>query len=350
MGSLPHVVEDCFGLLKLYSDGSIYRNPEIPCATPLLNNDSVHFKDLLFDAKQNLHLRVYKPSSSSLTKLPIMFYFHGGGFCFGSRTFPDFHNLSIRLAAEFNVLVIAPDHRLAPEHRLPAAMDDACLALKWLQGLAMHENNENIDTWLTGADFDRVFVLGDSSGGNLAHHLAVRFKAGSIELAPVRVRGYVLLAPFFGGSVRTKSEEERPCEAFWNLEMYDRFWRLAIPAGSNLDHSLVNPFGPCSPSLGEVPLDPILLVVGGGEILRDRLEDYARRLKHMRKKIEFLEFEGQQHGFFSNHPFSEASEKFISNVVEGWQHQPLNIPASTPSLPEMQIEGLIMPIEASMIS
>ncbi|XVF31403.1 hypothetical protein REPUB_Repub16aG0143000 [Reevesia pubescens] len=317
MGSLPHVVEDCFGLLKLYSDGSISRIPEIPCDTPLINDDSVLYKDLLFDAKLNLHLRLYKPSSSTMTsptKLPILFYFHGGGFCFGSRTFPHFHNLSICLANAFNMLVIAPDHRLAPEHRLPAAIDDACLALKWLQGQAMHGNNDHMDTWLTGVEFGRVFVLGDSSGGNLAHHLAVRFKAGSIELAPVRVRGYVLLSPFFGGSERTKSEEERPCEAFWNLEMYERFWRLSIPVGSTFDDPLVNPFGPCSQSLEEVALDPILVVVGGSEILRDRLEDYARRLKQLGKKIEFVEFEGEQHGFFTDHPLSEVAKKVIQHI------------------------------------
>ncbi|KAK8272133.1 hypothetical protein V6Z12_D11G310500 [Gossypium hirsutum] len=293
MGSLPHVVEDCFGLLKLYSDGSISRNPEVPCPTPLLDDDSVLYKDLLFDANRNLHLRLYKPSSStSLEKLPILFYFHGGGFCFGSH------------------------HRLAPEHRLPAASDDACLALKWLQGqAAMHGKNvEDVDTWLTGVDFDRVFVLGDSSGGNLAHHLAVKLKAGSMELAPVRVRGYVLVAPFFGGSVRTKSELEQPCEEFWNLEMYDRFWRLSIPVGSTLDDPLVNPFGPCSQNLAEVPLDPILVVVGGGEILRDRLEGYATRLKQLGKKVEFVEVEGQQHGFFTDHPFSDVAEKVIQRI------------------------------------
>ncbi|MFQ6635226.1 hypothetical protein Gotur_011443 [Gossypium turneri] len=317
MGSLPHVVEDCFGLLKLYSDGSISRNPEVPCPTPLLDDDSVLYKDLLFDANRNLHLRLYKPSSStSLEKLPILFYFHGGGFCFGSRTFPHFHNLCVRLTTAFNMLVVAPDHRLAPEHRLPAASDDACLALKWLQGqAAMHGKNvEDVDTWLTEVDFDRVFVLGDSSGGNLAHHLAVKLKAGSMELAPVRVRGYVLVAPFFGGSVRTKSELEQPYEAFWNLEMYDRFWRLSIPVGSTLDDPLVNPFGPCSQNLAEVPLDPILVVVGGGEILRDRLEDYATRLKQLGKKVEFVEVEGQQHGFFTDHPFSDVAEKVIQRI------------------------------------
>ncbi|OMP03275.1 Alpha/beta hydrolase-3 [Corchorus olitorius] len=327
MGSLPHVVEDCFGLLKLYSDGSISRHPEEPCATPLLNDDSILFKDLVFDPKHNLQLRLYKPAAAvsttcSDTRLPILFYFHGGGFCFGSRTFPHFHNLSIRLAAALNVLVIAPDHRLAPEYRLPAAVDDARLALKWLQGqakgIAMHGNDgdEKVDSWLTGVDFDRVFVLGDSSGGNLAHHLAVGFEAGSAELAPVRVRGYVLLSPFFGGNVRTKSEEERPSETFWNLDMYDRFWRLSLPIGSTLDHPLVNPLGPYSQSLAEVPLDPILLAVGGGEILRDRVVDYATRLKHLGKKIQFVEFAGEQHGFFTEHLFSEVAKKLIQHIKD----------------------------------
>ncbi|KAK8712490.1 hypothetical protein V6N13_147729 [Hibiscus sabdariffa] len=315
MGSLPNVVEDCFGLLKLYSDGSISRNPQVPCAAPLLNDDSVLYTDILFDSKQGLRLRLYRPSSTSVTNLPILFFFHGGGFCFGSFTFPLFHNLCIRLTTAFNALVIAPDHRLAPEHRLPAALDDACMALKWLKGQAVHGNVENMDPWLTGVDFDRVFVLGDSSGGNLAHHLAVRFKAGSVELAPVRVRGYVMLSPFFGGSVRTKSEQEHPCEAFWNLEMYDRFWRLSIPVGSSLDDPMVNPFGPYSQSLVEVPMDPITVVVGGGEILRDRVEEYATKLKQVGKKVEFVEFEGQQHGFFTDHPFSQVAQKVMQLIA-----------------------------------
>lgn len=79
------------------------------------------------------------------------------------------------------------------------------------------------DAWLGGGlvDFDRVYVVGDSSGGNMAHHVAVRLGSGSVKAAPVRVRGYVLLAPFFGGEERTKSEEGPP-ETFLNLEILDR--------------------------------------------------------------------------------------------------------------------------------
>jgi alpha-beta hydrolase superfamily lysophospholipase len=95
------------------------------------------------------------------------------------------------------------------------------MAVKWLQAQAM---SEEPDTWLTDvADFSKVFISGDSAGGNIAHNLAVRLGAGSPELAPVLVRGYVLLAPFFGGTVKSKSEAEGPKEAFLNWELINRF-------------------------------------------------------------------------------------------------------------------------------
>lgn len=61
-------------------------------------------------------------------------------------------------------------------------------------------------------------------------------------------------------------------------------------------------------------LDPILVVVGGGEILRDRVEEYARRLKVFRKKIEYVEFEGEQHGFFTKRPFSQVAQRAIQII------------------------------------
>ncbi|XVE61340.1 hypothetical protein DITRI_Ditri06bG0031600 [Diplodiscus trichospermus] len=311
MGSFPHIVEDCAGVLQVLSDGTIFRSKNIEFNMPVIDEKSVHFKDAMFDKNHNLQLRLYKPTSSSSPgnncKLPIIIFIHGGGFCLGSRMWPTSHNTCLRLASGLKALVLAPDYRLAPEDRLPAALDDAASAMKWLQGQALSENNS--DAWLnsgSGVDFEQVFVLGDSSGGNIAHHLAVRFGAGSTELAPVRVRGYVLLAPFFGGVVRTKSEEG-PSEAFLNLDMLDRFWRLSLPIGETRDHPVANPFGPWSPSLEAVTLDPILVIVGGSELLKDTAEDYARRLKDMGKKIQYVELEGKEHGFFNYDPYSEAA-------------------------------------------
>lgn len=98
-----------------------------------------------------------------------------------------------------------------------------------------------------------------------------------------------------------------------------RFWRLSVPDGETTDHPLINPFGPLSPSMENMDLDPILVVVGGSDLLKDRADDYAKRLKIWGKKVEYVEFEGQQHGFFTINPNSQPSlelmeviKKFIS--------------------------------------
>lgn len=91
------------------------------------------------------------------------------------------------------------------------------------------------------------------------------------------------------------------------MDVFVRFWRLSIPDGDTMDHPLVNPFGPVSLDLEPVELDPILVVCGGCDLLIDRAKDYADRLKSWGKDVKYVEFEGQQHGFFTINPNSEPS-------------------------------------------
>lgn len=222
-GATPYEVDECRGVLRVYSDGSIRRSSKSSFDVPVNDDGSVAWKDVVFDPVNDLRLRLYKPAdaASPSEKLPIFFYIHGGGFCIGSRAWPNCQNYCFRLALELRAVVVSPDYRLAPENRLPAAVEDGFAAVRWLQAQAVA--GEERDRWLTDvADFGHVFVSGDSAGGNIAHHLAVRLGSGSPQLDPVRVRGYVLLAPFFGGTVRTKSEADGPKDAFLNWELIDR--------------------------------------------------------------------------------------------------------------------------------
>ncbi|PIA54192.1 hypothetical protein AQUCO_00900621v1 [Aquilegia coerulea] len=314
--STPYEVDNCRGVLSVYSDGSIIRSTQPSFSVPVDDDGSILYKDVLFDPAHDLYLRLYKPTNSSSfnTKLPIFYYIHGGGFCIGSRTWPNCQNYCFRLSSQLNAVIIAPDYRLAPENRLPAAIEDGFTAMKWLQAESV---SQNPDPWLSEvADFEQVFISGDSAGGNIAHNLAVQLGAGSVKLAPVRVRGYVLLAPFFGGTVLTKSEAEGPLDAFLNWELIDRFWRLSIPIGETTDHPLVNPFGPVSPSLESKSFDPMLVVCGGSDLLKDRAKDYAMKLKAWGNKIEYAEFEGMQHGFFTIDPNSEDSNKLMQIIKQ----------------------------------
>lgn len=99
-----------------------------------------------------------------------------------------------------------------------------------------------------------------------------------------------------------------------------RFWRLSLPVGDTADHPLANPFGPASPLLEPLELDPVLVLVGGSELLKDRAKDYAKKLKDMGKKIEYVEFEGKEHGFFTNDPYSEVGNSVLQ-VIQGFISQ-----------------------------
>ncbi|XP_043701672.1 probable carboxylesterase 15 [Telopea speciosissima] len=314
--TVPYVVEDCRGVLLVYSDGSIVRKSQ-PVADIVVDDDgSVVWKDVLFDPIHKLHLRLYKPSSSSTnTKLPIYYYIHGGGFCLGYRNLLKFHNYCLRLSSELQAVIISIDYRLAPENRLPAAIEDGFSSVTWLQAQAV---SGNPDPWLTAdlVDFRRVFICGDSAGGTIVHHMAVRLGAGSFGMEPVQIRGYILLNPFFGGTVRTRSEAEGPTKTYLHLEYIDMYWRLSLPVGGTRDHQLANPFGRDSPNLESVALDPILVVVGDHDLLKDRITDYAKRLKEMGKVIQFVEFEGQEHAFITRNPDSAVANKLMQIIKD----------------------------------
>jgi acetyl esterase len=109
--------------------------------------------------------------------LPALLYMHGGGWVVGDL---DSHDSFCRaLARRAECLVLSIDYRLAPEHRFPAAVEDAWAALLWL-----HDNASSI-----GAAPDRLAVAGDSSGGNLAAVVArwARERGGPVLAAQVLI-------------------------------------------------------------------------------------------------------------------------------------------------------------------
>lgn len=115
-----------------------------------------------------LPARLYAPAPEPL---PLLVYFHGGGFTIGSI---DTHDALCRaLAAQSGCAVVSVDYRLAPEHRFPTAVHDAWDALQWLagQGAAL------------GLDTRRLAVGGDSAGGTLAAVCAILARDAGLPLA-----------------------------------------------------------------------------------------------------------------------------------------------------------------------
>ncbi|KAL6636783.1 hypothetical protein ACP70R_024355 [Stipagrostis hirtigluma subsp. patula] len=316
----PHVIEDFAGLVQLLSDGTVVRRtdtnglpvPSFPSPLP------AQWKDVVYDPNHGLKLRIYRPNSSAADvdgevpkKLPVLVFFHGGGFCVGGFDLPTTHACCLRLAGELPAVVLSAGYRLAPENRLPAAHDDARTFVSWIRTQAAMDSDPWLANW---ADFGRVFVTGDSSGGNMAHHIAVALGSGLLNISPAHVTGYVLFWPFFAGVERTASETEYPPGPFVTLPVYDQFCRMSLPVGATRDHPALNPFGPDSPALEAVALPPVLVVGGEHDLLRDRIVDYVSRLKAMGKPVELVEFEGQHHGFFVVEPWGDAGDELIRVV------------------------------------
>ncbi|CAN6209387.1 unnamed protein product [Urochloa humidicola] len=298
----PHVVEDCRGVLQLMSDGTVRRSaePAFPVEIPA-GDLGVEWKDVTWQPEHGLNVRLYRPRRHDDARFPVVAYFHGGGFCIGSGRWPNFH-----------AVVLSFDYRLAPEHRIPAAQEDGAAAMSWLRATAAAG-----DPWLAGgaADFGRVFVAGDSAGGNIAHHVAAEF--GKAGLAPaIRIRGAALLAPAMAGEARTRGELECPPGAFLTTETCDKYCRLALPAGATRDHLAINPAGPEAPAaLAAAEMAPVLVVAGERDVLRERNAEYARRMREeWGKEVEYVEVAGAEHGFFQRDPWSEGADEVVRLV------------------------------------
>eukprot|EP01018_Ginkgo_biloba_P014032 Gb_12884 [translate_table: standard] len=314
------VLEEIAGALKLYSDGSVMRAEDDlihnipPSDEPSEENDGVSTRDVAFHPNLNgLWVRLYLPDVKRCTaRLPVMLYFHGGGFCFLSPAFVGAHRLCLKWAAALGVIIVSVNYRLAPEHRLPAAYDDSLAALEWVRSESIKKrNDEALDPWLNSfADFSNVFLMGDSAGGNIVHHLIMSM--GEMQgWNPLQIRGALLLQPFFGGQKRTKSEIECPESALVTSSMCDTFWRLSLPTGANRNHPFSNPFCPESRSLPDAVLPPVLVFVGGKDCLRDRGLEYCQVLRRCGKDVELIEFEEEEHGLKLE---SESSKKLMEHA------------------------------------
>ncbi|KAK4253150.1 hypothetical protein QN277_010755 [Acacia crassicarpa] len=301
------LVDEVSGWLRLYDDGSVDRiwtgPPEFKfIAEPVPAHeqfvDGVATRDVIIDDKSGLHIRLYlpEPAPGDTGELPVLLHFHGGGFCISEADWFMYYHVYTEFTRSARVICASPYLRRAPEHRLPAAMDDGLSSLLWLQSLAKGESDE---PWLSKyADLNRVFLIGDSSGGNVVHEVAAR--AGNLDLSPLRLAGGIPIHPGFVRSERRKSELEKPQTPFLTLDMLDKFLSLALPVGSNKDHPITCPMGEAAPPLVGLKLPPILLCVGEMDLIIDTQMEYYEAMKAANKEVELFVSSGMTHSFYLN--------------------------------------------------
>ena len=235
-------------------------------------------RDLLAEGAQAIPLRVYRPAGvADSRRLPVLVYFHGGGWVIGDL---ETHDVMCRqLTAEAGVSVISVDYRLAPEHKFPAAVDDAWAATRWIAAHAAE----------LGVDADRLAVGGDSAGGNLAAVVALLAR----DAGGPRIALKILLYPVT--DLERESQSYADLADGYMLTRDSMRWFRAQYLAKTEDAAdwRVSPLR--APSLAGLP--PALVVTAGYDPLRDEGEAYARRLREAGVSVDAVSFGGMIHGF-----------------------------------------------------
>ncbi|KAL6011535.1 hypothetical protein ACLOJK_001983 [Asimina triloba] len=217
------------------------------------------------------HLLTPSPTAS----LPVIIDFHGGGFVLFSAASAPSHASCEFIARGVPAIVLSVEYRLAPEHRLPAAYDDAIDVVRWVRDQAASAATS--DPWMALADFSHCFLLGSSVGGKIAYRATLQALE---QQPPFEIVGVILNQPYFGGIERTESELRLETDRILPLRANDSMWELALPRGADKDHEFYNAVLASEKDGGQVGRLPACLVRGyGGDPLLDRQVAMARMLK-----------------------------------------------------------------------
>ncbi|XP_038697274.1 2-hydroxyisoflavanone dehydratase-like [Tripterygium wilfordii] len=311
---IPHVV-------RVYNDGSVEQLCGSRYVPPSLNPDpetGVSSKDITISENPKISARLFLPNIQPQDQnLPILVYFHGGAFCVESAFSSTGHSYLNRLVSQAKVVAVSVEYRLATEISLPASYEDCWAALNWAASHSNTAQNDepNKDPWLLKyGDFDRLYIGGDSSGGNIAHNVAMR--AGFEKLPnDVKILGAFINQPYFWGSKPIGSENDRDNPRPYEILGSKTFgtepgvdhehtfpalvWKFVYPsAPGGLDNPMLNPEGLGAPSLARLGCSRLMISVGGKDELRDRGVRYYELVKESgwSGEVEFYEDEGDIHG------------------------------------------------------
>lgn len=245
-------------------------------------------------------LRMYRPATAPGGALPCLIYYHGGGWVIGDL---DTHDVLCReLAMLARIAVISVDYRLAPEHRFPAAVEDAFAALAWIAA-----NGATL-----GLDVTRLIVGGDSAGGNLAIVAALEAR----DRGGPKISQQLLIYPATDFSLTQASHRDPTADVppltsgamMWFKDHY-----LGPDDGSDWRASPLR-----AASLKGLP--PAYVITAGYDFLRDEGRQLAERLTQSDVAVVYRHYQGMIHGFLPMGRIVREANRAVADAAD-WLRQ-----------------------------
>jgi acetyl esterase len=234
-------------------------------------------------AGRKIDLRLYSPDALDSTQSasqPCMIFFHGGGFVVGDLNSHDVLCRNLTIAS--GVTIVAVDYRLAPEHKFPAALEDAQDAINWIV-----ENAAQL-----GLDTERMAIGGDSAGGNLATVMCHLSRDGRI---PAKFQLQLLAYPWVDLTMAQTSYGISAEGLPVTFEAMSWFRELYL----NTDAEQVDWRGSPLMAPNMKGLASAYILTAGYDPLCDEGQAYARRLEQGGVSVQTRHYPGQIHGFLT---------------------------------------------------
>ena len=220
-------------------------------------------------------IRLYTPVDKS--SLPVLVYFHGGGWVVGNLDTVD--QFCRMMANAAGCIVVSVNYRHAPEYKFPAAVEDAYAGTRWA--------SQHAQTF--GGDPTRLAVSGSSAGGNLAAVVAL---AASDRGGPP-LSYQLLIVPVIDSAFDTPSYRENAEGYGLTSEGMRWYWRHYLTTDADGRHPYASPLH--APSLRGLP--PAFVATAEFDPLRDEGEAYAARLRNEGVPVTHKRYAGMVHGF-----------------------------------------------------
>ena len=226
----------------------------------------------------NVQIRIVRPEGSN-APLPVIMYFHGGGWVLGdASTYDAFMR---RLVHGTGAAVVFVEYRRSPEEHYPAPLEECYAATQWVA-----EHGREL-----GLDPSRLAVAGDSAGGNMATVVCLLAK----ERGGPRIAAQVLIYPATGSDFDTPSFHEFGQGYFLTAEVSRWFWHQYAPDRSADKEPTACPLLASLDQLKDLP--PALIMTAECDILRDEGEAYARKLMQAGVTVTCTRYLGAIHAF-----------------------------------------------------